>query len=89
MKLTCGARPLILASTMTVGALLWGCDGAPPPAPESGPPAVKPADLVLRGGKVVTVDPDLGEQQAIAVRGHDCDDDFRQLCGEAPKIAGR
>ena len=32
--------------------------------------AVKPqADLVLRGGKIVTLDAELGEQQAIAIRG--------------------
>lgn len=31
---------------------------------------VAPADLVLRGGKVVTVDPDLGEAQAVAITGH-------------------
>ncbi len=32
--------------------------------------AAKPqADLVLRGGKIVTLDPELGEQQAIAMRG--------------------
>lgn len=27
------------------------------------------ADLILRGGKIVTLDPELGEQQAIAIRG--------------------
>ncbi len=33
-------------------------------------PAVAPADLVLRGGKVATVDPALGNAQAIAVNGY-------------------
>ncbi len=32
---------------------------------------VMPADLVLRGGKIATVDPTLGEQQALAVTGHE------------------
>ena len=32
--------------------------------------AVAPADLVLRGGKVATVDPALGNQEAIAVTGY-------------------
>ena len=33
-------------------------------------PAVAPADLVLRGGKVATVDPDIGDAEAIAVNGY-------------------
>jgi hypothetical protein len=33
--------------------------------------AIEPADLVLRGGKVVTVDPALGTQQALAVDGYE------------------
>jgi hypothetical protein len=33
-------------------------------------PAVAPADLVLRGGKVATVDPALGNAEAIAVNGY-------------------
>jgi hypothetical protein len=32
--------------------------------------AAAPADLVLRGGKVATVDPALGNTQAIAVTGY-------------------
>ncbi len=35
----------------------------------AGPP-VTPADMVLRGGVVLTVDPALGDQQALAVGGH-------------------
>ncbi len=38
-------------------------------ATEETNPGPEPADLVLRGGVVVTVDETLGEQQAIAVRG--------------------
>src|SRR5688572_33321796 len=33
-------------------------------------PAEEPADVVLRGGKVVTVDSAMPEAQAIAIRGH-------------------
>jgi predicted amidohydrolase YtcJ len=33
--------------------------------------ATAAADLVLRGGRIATVDAELGEQQAIAVRGHE------------------
>ncbi len=33
-------------------------------------PTVAPADLVLRGGKVATVDPALGNAEAIAVNGY-------------------
>ncbi len=33
-------------------------------------PAVQPADLVLRGGRVATVDPELGDVQALAVTGY-------------------
>ena len=38
--------------------------------PASDRSAPEPADLVLRGGKVVTVDPALGEARAIAVAGY-------------------
>lgn len=33
-------------------------------------PQLLPADLVLRGGVVITVDPDIGDQQAVAISGH-------------------
>lgn len=32
--------------------------------------SVTPADLVLRGGKIATLDPELGEAEAVAVTGH-------------------
>ena len=41
------------------------------PAAQAAAPAVTPADLVLRGGKVPTVDSALGDQQAIALTGHE------------------
>ena len=40
------------------------------PQPDTEAPAAEFADLVLRGGKVVTVDPALGTVQAIAVNGY-------------------
>ncbi|MEQ9564120.1 MAG: amidohydrolase family protein, partial [Woeseiaceae bacterium] len=51
-------------------SLLAACSRDPA---ESGPvaaPDVAPADLVLRGGKVATVDPAIGNAQAIAVNGY-------------------
>ena len=62
----------------TVLALLVGlaaCGGDTKPVPsvaqeQASVAVVAPADLVLRGGKVVTVDPALGETQAIAVNGY-------------------
>lgn len=52
-------------------ALLVAC-ASPHPEPVSipeSPPAVVPADLVLRNGKIVTVDDKLGTVQALAARG--------------------
>ena len=43
-------------------AWLMGCGAAEP--------QLLPADLVLRGGVVITVDPDNGDQQAVAISGH-------------------
>lgn len=34
------------------------------------PPRNDPADLVLRGGVVLSIDPQIGDQQAVAVKGH-------------------
>lgn len=44
---------------LVLGALATACSG----------PAVEPADLVLRGGKVVTVDSAKPEAQAVAIKG--------------------
>ncbi|MCB1645742.1 MAG: amidohydrolase [Pseudomonadales bacterium] len=62
------------------GLLLSGCGGSDKAetvkadaAEASEPQATSmqvPADLVLRGGKVITVDDDLGEAEAIAVNGY-------------------
>ena len=60
---SCSAR---LAAVLLAAATSAGC--GPQPATEAPEPEF--ADLVLRGGKVVTVDPALGTVQAIAVSGY-------------------
>ncbi len=52
---------------LALGACSGGSEDA---AEEAATPAVAPADLVLRGGKVATVDPALGNAEAIAVNGY-------------------
>jgi hypothetical protein len=52
-------RTLVVCFT---AALLGGCESMP---------AVAPADLVLRGGKIVTMDSTVAEAQAVAVRGYE------------------
>ncbi|MDZ7667960.1 MAG: amidohydrolase [Gammaproteobacteria bacterium] len=70
-----------------------GCGGEPPAeqASESAAGAVPPADLVLRGGKVATVDPQLGTAQALAVTGHTItavgsNEDIAAYVGEATEV---
>ena len=57
---------------MSLLALALGaCGDASQDAAESAAaPDVAPADLVLRGGKVATVDPSLGNAEALAVNGY-------------------
>lgn len=56
---------------MAATLLLASCNGGSDEAAETATvPDVAPADLVLRGGKVATVDPDLGHAEAIAVNGY-------------------
>jgi predicted amidohydrolase YtcJ len=50
--------------------LLFGCGQDPAPEPGEPETSIPPADLVLRGGTVATVDPALGTKEAIAVSGH-------------------
>ncbi len=52
------ALPIAISALLLVPA--WGC---------SQQPAEQPADLVLRSGRVVTVDESLPEAQAVAIRG--------------------
>jgi predicted amidohydrolase YtcJ len=61
---------LLIASL--VALFLAGCGGASDEAeePAAAMPDVAPADLVLRGGTVATVDPALGNAEAIAVNGY-------------------
>ncbi|MEQ8860543.1 MAG: amidohydrolase [Pseudomonadales bacterium] len=62
-----------VVATLTLLTLtLSGCgeSGSAPDQSAAPRPAVAPADLVLRGGRIATVDPALGIAQAIAVNGH-------------------
>jgi len=60
--------PLFHPRNLAAGALILAL-GASSCAPEA--PAGGFADLVLRNGKVVTVDPEIGEAEALAIRGHE------------------
>lgn len=55
-------------AALIVGGCSGGSDDAAEPA--AAMPEVAPADLVLRGGKVATVDPALGNAEAIAINGY-------------------
>lgn len=55
-------RIVLIAAALTV-------TGGAPHAQRQAPAPVRPADLVLRGGKIVTVDPAKPEAQALAVTG--------------------
>ena len=60
---------LLIVSVAALG--LGACGGGSQDAVEEvAAPSVAPADLVLRGGKVATVDPALGNAEAIAVNGY-------------------
>ncbi|MGI9327955.1 MAG: amidohydrolase, partial [Pseudomonadales bacterium] len=50
--------------------LLAGCERSTSVESAVVQPVPEPADLVFTGGKISTVDPRLGEQQALAVRGY-------------------
>lgn len=54
-------------SVTTVLLLVAACGS--PPGDDDGLAAVQPADLVLRGGTIASVDPKIGQTQAIAVNG--------------------
>ncbi len=72
------ANRLLVTAAFSV-LLLAGCGSNEQPGPVSvsdnktgsKPPSVAPADLVLRGGKVVTVDDAIGTVEAIAIRAHE------------------
>jgi predicted amidohydrolase YtcJ len=59
-------RPRALLTTLLAAVSLAGCGQRAQPAAG----ADEPADLVLRGGKVVTVDPAIGTVEALAVDGY-------------------
>ena len=65
------ARKYTLLIVSFAALVLVACGGeSPDTAEEAAAPGVAPADLVLRGGKVATVDPALGNAEAIAVNGY-------------------
>lgn len=66
-----GIKHTLLIASLTA-LFIAGCGGAADDTAESAAamPEVAPADLVLRGGKVATVDPALGNTEAIAVNGY-------------------
>ena len=59
--------PIASLMVLAVGACSGGSEEA---AQTAAAPPVAPADLVLRGGKVATADPALGNAEAIAVNGY-------------------
>jgi predicted amidohydrolase YtcJ len=70
------SKPSFLGVLSLMAVLVLAACGDKPEAPVTSPevlperPAEGPADLVLRGGKVVTVDDAIEDAQAIAVRGY-------------------
>jgi predicted amidohydrolase YtcJ len=75
-----GMRAAVAASVCA--AVLGACESAP---------SVEPADLVLRGGKVVTMDTAVAEAQAVAVRGYEVvavgsDEEMGAYIGDATEV---
>ncbi len=67
------ARRYTVLTALLLALALAACGGgqeASETLESAATPAVAPADLVLRGGKVATVDPALGNAEAIAVNGY-------------------
>ena len=65
------ARRYTVLIASLVALALGACSGGSQDAADTAAmPDVAPVDLVLRGGKVATVDPALGNAQAIAVNGY-------------------
>jgi predicted amidohydrolase YtcJ len=66
-------RYTVLAASvlaLALAACSGGSQDAADTADSAATPEVAPADLVLRGGKVATVDPALGNVEAVAVNGY-------------------
>jgi predicted amidohydrolase YtcJ len=69
MSMNARKYTLLIVSVAVLG--LGACGGGSQDAvEEAAAPGVAPADLVLRGGKVATVDPAIGHAEAIAVNGY-------------------
>jgi predicted amidohydrolase YtcJ len=69
MKMKVRKYTLFIALLATSGLAACG-GGSQDAVEEAAAPDLAPADLVLRGGKVATVDPALGNVEAIAVNGY-------------------
>ena len=62
---------LYFLAVLAIVGMLAGCSrDADQAADTAAMPEVAPADLVLRGGKIATVDPALGNVEAVAVNGY-------------------
>lgn len=80
-----------LLATTLLTIWLSGCSQEEIPAATASAPLMPAADLVLRGGKVATVDDSLGEQQAIAVTGSEIiavgsNEEIDAYIGEATEV---
>jgi predicted amidohydrolase YtcJ len=69
------SAPTMLWLTLVTAAALAGCSGEQPGQPaaagsDPGAQHAEPADLVLRGGVVATIDADYGLAEAVAVTGY-------------------
>jgi len=74
-KRTFLARLMTFSAALLVALHLTGCgsdvsSGADGADTGAEPTLAHPADLVLRGGKVATVDPEIGDAEAIAITGY-------------------
>ena len=65
-----GITPRNMALAACASLILAGCGGDSAPEATSAGPEVAPADLVLRGGVIETVDETLGVVEAMAVTGY-------------------
>jgi predicted amidohydrolase YtcJ len=81
----------VLLTVVLGGGIFLPAASAQSPAPFAGGAAIGPADLVLRGGKVITLDSADRVAQAIAVRGNrivavGSDTEIQRLIGPATRV---
>lgn len=65
-----GGRAAACIATLLLSLAGCGEQATAPADPQPAAAPETPADLVLRGGKVVTVDPAIGHAEALAINGH-------------------